>query len=237
MAEETRRDMTVNGGGTVPAGTYEVVTINGGGTISGDITCTTLRINGAASCDGAVKAAAVTVNGAATFNGLVHVTEMSINGQTTVRGGLGVGRLSVKGSLSVDGGVGAREIDLRGILRTDGDITAESITGEGAFSARNVTSASVDFAVYGQSTVSALEGSRIVLRSPRSFAELFSVFTTNSFNADSIRASEVWLENTVAGVVAAGNATIGDDCRIGLVHYSGTYEKRGNAQVTEERPA
>ena len=40
MADTPRNDITINGGGTVAAGTYENVTINGTGTVSGDVVCT-----------------------------------------------------------------------------------------------------------------------------------------------------------------------------------------------------
>lgn len=237
MAEEVRNDITINGGGTVAAGTYETVTINGGGTVSGDIVCTTLRINGAATCQGAVKAATLAVNGTGTFNGSVQAGEMSVNGDASVRAGLGVRTLSLRGNLTVDGGIAAHEIDLRGYLRTPGDITADLVRGEGALEARDLTCETLDMGVYGPSVVRNVSASRVTLRSPRSFAEFFTFFTTKEFKAETIRASEVWLEHTVAGTVSAGNATIGAGSRIGLVHYSGAYSKRDDAQVAEERKA
>lgn len=237
MGEEVRNDITINGGGTVAAGSYENVTVNGGGTIGGDLVCTTLRINGAATCQGSVKAATLSVNGSGTFNGSVQAGEMNVNGDASVRAGLGVRTLTLRGNLTVEGGIAAHEIDLRGYLRTPGDITADLVRGEGAIEAADLTCETLDLGVYGPSVVRNVQATRVTLRAPRSFAEVFMFFTTKEFKAESIRANEVWLEHTVASTVSAGNATIGAGSRIGLVHYSGTYAKRDDAQVAEERKA
>lgn len=238
MTDGGRNDITINGGGTVAGGTYETVTVNGGGTVTGDIVCTMLRINGAATCQGAVKAATLNVNGAGTFNGVVQAGEMSVNGDAGVRGGLGVRSLTVRGTLNVDGGIAANEIDLRGRIKTPGDITAEgTLRGEGAIEARDIKAENVDLGVAGPSKARNIEATRVTLRSPSDLGGMFAFFTTKEFRVETIRASEVWLEYTVASTVSAGNATIGTGSRIGLVHYSGSFAKGGDAQVTEERKA
>lgn len=238
MSDGGRSDITINGGGTVAAGTYENVTVNGGGTVSGDIVCTTLRINGAATVNGSVKAATLNVNGSGTFNGPVQVGEMSANGDASVRGGLGVRVLTVRGNLTVDGGIAAGEIDLRGRIKTPADITAEkAVRGEGAVEARDVTAESVDLGVAGPSSVRKVEAQRVTLRSPSDLGGVFALFTTKEFKAETVRASEVWLEHAVVNTVSAGNATIGTGSRIGLVHYSGTFAKGSDALIGEERKA
>lgn len=232
---EQRNDITVNGGGTIAPGTYETVTINGGGTVTGDLTCTALRINGMGTCSGSVKAGSIAVNGTGTFNSSVQASELSINGDASVRGGLGVSRLTVRGNLSVDGGLNLRELELKGVLRTRGNLTAESVRAEGTLDALDVTADSFDLAVYGPSKVRSLDAGRVTLRSGGSFADVFMFFADKTFTAETIRGSEVWAEQTVANVVSAGNATIGKNSRIGLVHYSGSYSTQDNAQVTEAR--
>lgn len=237
MSEHARNDVTVNGGGTIAAGTYENVTINGGGTVSGDLTCTTLRVNGVGTCQGSVKAATITVNGSGTFNGPVQAGEFTVNGDASVRAGVGANRLFVRGNLTADGGIAARETDLKGRLRTRGDITGDAFRGEGAVEAEAVRVETLDLAVYGPSRVQSVEAKRVTLRAPSSLADVFMFFTDNRFTAESIRAGEVWVEYATANVVSAGNATVGRESRIGLVHYSGTYSQVDNAQVTEARKA
>lgn len=238
MTDGARQDITINGGGTVAAGSYETVTINGGGTVTGDIVCTALRINGATTCQGSVKAGSISVNGSGTFNGAVQAGEMSVNGDSSIRGGLGVRALTIRGTLSVDGGVAANAIDMRGRLRTPGDVAVDgAFGGEGAIEARDVKAATIDLGVAGSSVVRNVEADRVTLRSPSDVGSFFAMFTSKEFRAESIRAGEVWLEHTVASVVSAGNATLGTGSRIGLVHYSGTFAKGSDAQVAEERKA
>lgn len=237
MEASGRRDATINGGGTISAGTYEDVTINGAGTVAGDIVCTTLRLNGAGTVEGDVKAASVVVAGSASFAGSVQTTEMSVSGDAGVRGGLGVGRLTVRGNLRVDGGVAANEIDLKGVLRGGSSVTTGTLTGEGAVETALLKAETVDLAVYGTSQVECLEATKVTLRAPGSLADIVAIFKANEFKADRIRATEAWLENTVASMVSVGNVTVGAGSRIGLVHHSGTYARQGNAQVTEERKA
>jgi cytoskeletal protein CcmA (bactofilin family) len=232
---EVRNDITVNGGGTIAPGSYENVTINGGGTVTGDLTCTTLRINGMGTCSGSVKAGTVTVNGSGTFQGTMQVGEMSVNGDASVRAGLGASRLNVRGNMGVDGGVNAHDVDLKGALRMHGDLSCDSFKGEGTVEAADVRADTFDIAVYGPSKVRSIEAGRVTIRSAGSFADVFMFFTDKRFTAESIRAHEVWIEQTTANVVSAGNATIGRESRIGLVVYSGTYSTQDDGQAAEVR--
>ncbi len=235
MSQVPSNDVTVNGGGTIAEGSYGSVTINGAGTVTGDLVCTTLKINGAATFNGDVKAATIGVNGSGTFNRAVQVSDLNVNGDATVRGGLGVTSLAVRGNLKVEGGIAAVDIDIRGLLKTLGDITCETLHGEGSLTAVNVNARSVDMGVYGTSRLGHLEAERVTIRVPNSFAEVIRMFTRKEFNAESIRAREAFLEDTVANVVSAGNVTVGQNSRIGLVQYSGAYATQGNAAVTEAR--
>jgi len=232
---ESRNDITVNGGGTIAAGTYEVVTINGGGTVTGDLVCTTLKVNGMGTCKGSVKAATISVNGTGTFEGPVQAGDLTVNGDASVRAGLGVNNLVVKGNLTVDAGVAARSVEVKGFARIAGDLTADEVRGEGALEARDVkVTGGFDLSVYGASKVKSLDAARVVLRAPGSFGAMM-FFTEKRFTAESIRGTEVWAEHTSANVVSAGNATIGRESRIGLVQYTGTYALVDNGVVTEAR--
>lgn len=235
MEDTTRNDVTVNGGGTIAPGTYENVTINGGGTVTGDVVCTALRVNGLGTLKGTVKAATLSVNGTGTFEGAVQAGEMVVNGDASVRAGLGVTRLELRGNLNVDGGIAAGDIELKGVLKAGGDLTLQTLRGEGTVEAQQVKADSFDLAVYGPSRVRSVEANRVTLRAPGSFADVFMFFTEKAFTAETIRASEVWLEHTVANIVSAGNAIVGRESRIGLVQYSGTYSARDGALVTEAR--
>jgi cytoskeletal protein CcmA (bactofilin family) len=65
---------------------------------------------------------------------------------------------------------------------------------------------------------------------------LRSLFThAPAFEAGTIEGNEISLELTKADVVRGHNVTLGDGCEIGLVEYTGTLRKNGDAKVREEK--
>ncbi|NTW28477.1 MAG: polymer-forming cytoskeletal protein [Coriobacteriia bacterium] len=240
MTDPARADMKINGDGSLPSGKYGAVTINGAGTVNGDIDAITFKINGTGTSQGRVVAQSITVNGSGTFNGEVQAGEMTVNGDASVRDGAGIGRLVVKGNLSVGGGIAAHQIEIKGFLKTGGDCEAESVTGEGAFTITGLLNAGViDLKVYGPCSAKEMGGERIVVRQPgsgfSSFTQIFTFWAEKRLTADTIEGDDVWLEITTAKTVRGRNITVGSNCVIDLVEYSGTYTPLANAQVKEVR--
>lgn len=238
MAEE-RNDMKINGEGSMAGGTYGAITINGAGSVNGDADATDVRINGAGTINGKLVAQSVTVNGAGTFNGSVQANEMTVNGDASIRDGAGIGRFTVKGNATVGGGLAATELIVRGFLKTAGDCEAESFSGEGGFTIGGLLNAgSVDIKVYGPCKVREIGGEKITVRQPQgfqSFTQIFTFWAEKVLETETIEGDEIYLEATTAKTVRGGNVTIGQDCKIDVVEYTGAYSATPGTMVGEAR--
>lgn len=235
MSEQTRPNMTINGGGSVGAGVYGDVVVNGAGTIAGDLECELLKINGAGTADGNVKATRVIVNGSGSFTREVQAGEFVVNGDASIARGAGIGRLQVKGRGSVGGSLAATEVDIRGTLKVDGDTEADLFAGQGSFVIGGLLNAgTVNVELFGASAAREIGGEKVTIsRSRHGLAEFIGAFSDKRLRTDTIEADEVWLEDTVARVVRGTRVTIGSGCEIGLVEYTESYTPAPDAKVTE----
>ena len=239
MADTMRSDMKINGDGSMSGGTYGAITINGAGSVNGDADATDVRINGAGTINGKLVAQSITVNGAGTFNGSVQANEMNVNGDASVRDGAGIGRFTIKGNASVGGGVAAHELVLRGFLKTGGDCEAESFSGEGGFTITGLLNAgTVDIKVYGPCSVREIGGEKITVRQPagfQSFTQIFTFWAEKRLTADTIEGDDIYLEATNAKTVRGTNVTVGQDCKIDVVEYAGSYQLAPGSMVGDAR--
>ena len=239
MTEQDRADMKINGDGTMSGGTFGAITINGAGSVNGDADATDVRINGAGTINGKLVAQSITVNGTGTFNGSVQAGEMNVNGDASIRDGAGVGRFTIKGNTSVGGGLAANELDVRGFLRAGGDCEAESFSAEGGFTIGGLLNAgTIDIKVFGPCSAREIGGEKIVIRAPQglqSITQIFTFWTEKRLEAQTIEGDEVTLEAVTAQTVRGANVTIGPECRIELVDYTGGYTVDPGASVGEAR--
>lgn len=236
MAEPTRQDVKIAGDGALPGGTYGNVTINAAGSINGDLDCLEYRVNGAGVLNGKLMAQSAVINGSGTMNGSVQAVSMTVNGDASVRDGAGIGTLEVKGNMSVGGGLAIRTADVKGRLRIGGDCDGDSFTGEASFEVGGAMRVkSIDVRVYGRCRAASIESDRLVVAQGGSWASLVNLFAEQELTAETIRAGVADLRYVVASVVRAGDVTLGEGCRIGLVEYSGTYSAHPSALVTEVR--
>jgi cytoskeletal protein CcmA (bactofilin family) len=234
MAEDQARNVQLNGGGTLESGTYGTVTVNGVGTLRGDIACDVLRINGATTASGDLRANTVEVNGTARIDGTLQAHSLNVNGETTLSRGAGVGSVSAKGRLTVYGDLNTRTLDVRGSFSCSGAVSADDATIEGIISADRLVSPAITIGLHGPASVREIEGRKVVVQRGTGWAGLgvMAILGERRLTTTSIAANEVSLELTTANLVRAGNATLGEGCRIGHVVYTGTLDQRDGAAVT-----
>jgi len=240
MAEQVRNDMKINGAvSQLRGGTYADVVINGAGSVNGDIDASNVRINGAGTLHGALVAQTVTVNGTGTFNGSVQANEMTVNGDASIRDGAGIGQFTVKGNASVGGGLAANDIVVRGFLKAAGDCEAESFSAEGGFAVGGLLNAGlVDIKLYGACSAREIGGEKISVRQSQGFESITQILTFWSekrLTTESIEGDEIYLESTTAKIVRGTNITLGPDCKIDVVEYTGTYSAVPGAIVGDAR--
>jgi cytoskeletal protein CcmA (bactofilin family) len=222
MDTTNRPNTKVAGAGDVSGGTYGDVTIAGAGTVRGDIDATTLKIAGTADVLGKVVAKEVKVSGAATFHGDVQAGIFSVSGTADVRAGIGAGLLKIAGACTITGSVNAQRLEIRGTTKIGGDVQAEVFDASGVFSVGGLLNAgAVTVKLYGGSDAHDIGGETIDVRLGKPWAFL-PFFGDRNLTADTIEGDTIYLENTRAKVVRGANVTIGPDCSIDLVEYSGS---------------
>jgi cytoskeletal protein CcmA (bactofilin family) len=233
MNDTTRSDTKIAGAGDVAGGMYGAVTIAGAGTVRGDLDATVLKVAGTADLQGKVVATAVIVSGNADFGSDVQASEFTVSGTSDVRGGVGAGVLKVAGSCTIAGSVNATRVIVRGTAKIGGDVQAEVFDARGVFSVGGLLNAgTVTIELYGGCDAHDIGGGTVDVRLGKPWAFL-PFFGDRNLTADTIEGDTVRLENTRAKVVRGADVTIGADCQIDLVEYTGTLT--GGAGVVASR--
>jgi len=233
MSDTNRPDTRIAGAGTVTGGTYGEVMIAGSGTVSGDMDCTTFKVGGVADVQGALTAQTISVGGSANFTGDVKGGEVVFSGNADVHGAFTAETLKVSGVARFDGSVSAERVEIKGTTKIGGDCQAESFDAQGVFSVGGLLNAgTVSIRLYGGCDAHDIGGETIDvhLATPWVFLPFLG---ERNLTADSIEGDTIYLENTRAKVVRGANVTIGADCAIDLVEYSGTLT--GSAGVVASR--
>ncbi len=233
MSDTNRPDSKIAGAGTMTGGVYGEVTIAGAGTVRGDVDCTAFKAGGVADVQGNLTCERITVGGTATFTGDVKGSDVLLGGNADVHGSLSADTLKVTGAAHIDGAVKAQRIDIRGTTKIGGDCQAEVFDAQGVFSVGGLLNAgTVSVRLYGGCDAHDIGGGTIDVRLAQPWVFLPFLGERN-LTADSIEGDTVYLESTRAKVVRGANITIGPDCAIDLVEYTGTLT--GSAGVVASR--
>jgi len=230
-------DMIIGGYGSAAGGQYGSVRINGYGKLTGDIKCTDMHVNGAGDAAGSVDCNLLRINGSATIEGALNADDITVNGSGSFHGAAHCESATVTGSADFKGGLSAQFVKVSGSIDVAGDLNTERFNSSGTFNVSGLLSAD-HLEVYldwNRSHANEVGGTDIAVhRGTR--GTLRSLFThAPAFEATTIEGNEISLELTKADVVRGHNVTLGDGCEIGLVEYTGTLRKLGDAKVREEK--
>lgn len=233
MNDAARPDTKVAGAGDISGGTYGDVAIAGAGTVRGDIDANALKVAGTAEMQGKVVAKTIKVSGNATFADDVQASEFVVSGTSEMRAGVGVGLLKIAGACTILGSVNAQRLEIRGTTKIGGDVQAEQFDAAGVFSVGGLLNAgTITIKLYGGCDAHDIGGETIDVRLGKPWAFL-PFFGDRNLTADTIEGDTIYLENTRAKVVRGANVTIGPDCSIDLIEYSGSLV--GSAGVVSSR--
>lgn len=233
MSDTTRSDTRIAGAGTVSGGTYGEVTIAGTGTVLGDVDCITFKVGGVGDVQGKLTAQTITVGGSASFMSDVKGVDVTLSGNADVHGALSAETLKISGAARIDGRVDAQTLEIRGTTKIGGDCQAEVFDAQGVFSMGGLLNAgTISIRLYGGCDAHDIGGGTIDVRLAQPWVFLPFLGERN-LTADTIEGDTIYLENTRAKVVRGANVTIGPDCSIDLVEYSGTLT--GSAGVVSSR--
>lgn len=256
MEQATKRhDLKINGSGSAGGGQYEHVSISGSGKIHGDVECESLKIDGSGKVEGSVLAEQVKISGSSTLKGKIETKLLKTNGSTkfeetvsaeefTVNGSakilkeLTAGEFKVNGSAKVMGKIQAERVEVSGLLSAAKDCEAESFRSSGVIHVGGLLSADqIEICVDHYSKVKEIGGETITVGAEKSFnlfRRLFRFMNSEPYlHTEVIEGDSVRLQNTKAKLVRGTDISIGENCEIGTVEYTGSLDVHPKAAVQE----
>lgn len=256
MEQATKRhDLKINGSGSAGGGQYEDVSISGSGKIHGDVECESLKIDGSGKVEGSVLAEQIKISGSSTLKGKIETKLLKVNGSTkfeetvsaeefTVNGSakmlkeLTAGEFKVNGSAKVMGKIQAERVEVTGLLSASKDCEAESFRSSGVIHIGGLLSADqIEICMDHYSKVKEIGGETITVSVEKSFSlfrRLFRFLNSDPYlQTEVIEGDTIRLQNTKAKLVRGKDISIGENCEIGTVEYTGSLDVHPKATVQE----
>lgn len=257
---EGKADLKISGSGSYQGGIFHNVKVSGVGTINGDLECITMDTSGSSKIHGNVSAEEITTSGSCAINGDLEAAFIKTSGSSTIDGNLSAGTVKtsgttkiggdvkaditdISGSVTVGGNIHSENVIISGFMSVGGDCEAERVEASGSFTIGGLLNAgTVKIKVGGKCKVREIGGEKIEVGRWKHWGSigLQSIMKTIfnydfKLNCDSIEGDEIYLENTSAKVVRGNNVTIGKECEIDVVEYTGTLNVVDGAMVREHR--
>lgn len=230
----------------------------GVGGVTGDLICKNFRISGTAKVSGNIYCMeSVRISGVMSSGEGIFSKELRVSGVAKAKGdAVGEDGIFVSGVLNSEGNVTSeKEIKVSGSIKAKGDVSAENIVFSGSFNVGGlVNGEKVEIKLHDNLEclkIGSVGGSEISVKlekkdgstgSSNSFVKALSECVENFFNpekkapmleTESVEGDVIELENTIANVVRGNDITIGDNCRIGRIEYTGKVTYSENAEIGE----
>ncbi len=225
MHSQTERVERVNVSGiaTYDEVDAELLHVSGVLTVSGETRAERAKFSGAATMQKNLHAGDITVSGAADVAGDITADEISVSGAMEVDGDTTADEISVSGSLSVRGITHTDTFECSGSVQLEtaqadqfeasgavkvATLTADSVQISGAIEAGRVEADDSRFGLAGDSVISRLVSSSIVVtqRRPDGF-----------LRAESIEGDDVVLDYVDVERVVGDHVQLGANARVGVV--------------------
>lgn len=242
MEKNNIGDIKISGSGTAGGGKYNEISISGSGEINGDLECIEFKTSGSSKVAGDLKAESIKVSGSARITGNVEVGGMNVSGSSHVDGQVKSQSIKVSGAIHIGGSLYGEEVNISGSLRVGKDCEVECFNASGSFRIQGLLNAGeIKINLGGKSSVKEIGGENIEVRVGIMDKFFFRKVIDKMFNTkgelttELIEGDEIYLENTNAKIVRGNNITIGDDCNIDLLEYSGKINISSASIVGEQK--
>jgi cytoskeletal protein CcmA (bactofilin family) len=254
VEEKKLHDLKISGSGTSGGGRFNSVKISGSGTIQGNIDCKDLKISGSGKINGeiiteefktsgsskvigGIKAKEISISGSTTVEGPVTAEEMTVSGSSKISDDLSCTDFKSSGSTKIIGKLQGGTIKSSGSLKVEKDCEVETFNSRGSVRINGLLSADkVDIEVSHESFIKEIGGEIIEVKNELSAKLLkqvvkFLMQRNDCLRSNLIEGDEIYLENTKAKLVRGKNVTIGENCEIGTVEYSGSFDVKDGSTV------
>ena len=237
--EKKLNDISISGSGKIAGGEYDNIRISGSGSMTGDVTVNSVHISGSGRSE-SIEAGVIKASGSFHASGRVMAGEIHVSGSAHIEGAIEAGDIRVSGSFHARDVITAKTVRVSGSMHAESGIEADSASISGAAHVKGLLNAeTIEISLNGASKINEIGCEQICVRKSGSPSfNFFGIFKMNvgskSLNANSIEATEAYLENTVCPVVRAKKAVIGEGCEIGRIEYEESLEVHPSAVVREQ---
>jgi len=225
------RNLTINGSGNYPGGSYDKVSIRGEGTIDSNIECSMFHIYGTGEVLENVKTGSVKVLGESEVKGNLESSDMLVMGTMEIDGEAALEKMKILGTLEVGERLYGEVATIKGSISVGGDVEYEKFDLSGGFEIKGLLNAdTINIGLrFGESTAEEIGGETITIK--RKTSLLPFVKDEGSLVVKVIEGDEIFLENTKADIVRGNLVKIGSGCQIGRVEYSNDFIQDKNSTV------
>lgn len=237
MQLQSKGNMEINGLGTAAGGRFDKIVINGVGSFTDAVQADGIVVNGSGSFNGVTESGEMVINGTAGVKKAACFDRLEVNGNCKLHSDSKIGDLCVAGNLKITGNLVGEKVVNEGRFSIRGNCEVETFYSQGSIKITGQLNADdIDLDIALKCEISEIGGEKIRVRRnsyfiPKIVDAVFPTYLT----ADNIEGDEVTLEYTRSRTVRGHHVTIGENCDIDLVEYTGTYTQSPSARVREAR--
>ncbi|WP_426980104.1 polymer-forming cytoskeletal protein [Bacillus pseudomycoides] len=228
-------NLIINGYGSSNGGEFHKVQLNGKGTVNGNVDCDDFECNGSGSVNGDLKSERTRISGSGKVDGQVNTENMRIDGKATITKDVKVNNLKIAGKGTIGGTLTGEELKIRGQAIIDGNCEVDVFSSEGQFTIGGLLSADeIDIDIHGTCRAKEIGGQTIKVRHrPTAFSRLFKTVFGSHLEAELLEGDNIDIDYVQIKTVRGNNVTVGPNCEIGLIEYTGVLHVDKNAKVKE----
>lgn len=232
-------NIDISGAGKVAGGEYNNINVSGSGKITGDIKANKFIVAGSGIVLGDIEVNIIETSGAFKTLGNLNVIEkIQSSGSFKSEKNIVTNKLNIAGSLNCLGGISFDLLEFGGWLKCMENCEGRKICGEGKLRIDGLLSADeIDIRLLGESNINEIGGENIrITEGKRQKIRIlcFSYNQKSELNCKIIEGDNIYLENTRAEVVRGNNITIGKNCVIERLEYSGELNINEKSVIKEK---
>ncbi|KEK21670.1 polymer-forming cytoskeletal protein [Bacillus gaemokensis] len=227
--------LIINGYGSSNGGEFYKVQLNGKGTVNGNIDCDDFECNGSGNVNGDLKSERTRISGSGKVDGKVSTEDMRIDGKATITRDVSASNMKISGKGTIGGTLTGEELKIRGQATIDGNCEVDVFSSQGQFTIGGLLSADeIDIDIHGTCRAKEIGGQTIKARQRLSvFSRLFKTMFGSQLEAELLEGDNIDIDHVQIGTVRGNNVTVGPNCEIGIIEYTGVLHVDKNAKVKE----
>ncbi|GAE37986.1 hypothetical protein BW1_004_00340 [Bacillus mycoides NBRC 101238 = DSM 11821] len=182
-----------------------------------------------------MKSSNARISGLGKVDGTVSAEMMRIDGKATITQDVKANSLKIAGKGTIGGNVTGEEFKINGQATIDGNCEVDVFSSEGQFTVGGLLSADeININIHGTCRAKEIGGQTIKVRHRLStFSKLFKTVFGLQLEAELLEGDNIDIDYAHIKTVRGNNVTVGPNCEIDLIEYTGVLNVDKNASVKE----